>query len=182
MNDSLSLCILLWWFIIYYIYFFVQVGFGAHTLATDISVLGSACIVRNLTDFNCTSILNEYSFCSDFRLSHVGNIVLFTGNAICAGIWLGMVKFIYSIFIKTETKTLNSATEVDDLKRQLTEKDIHIMTLQGQLADRKLLIKATAKLDNNLPAQVEETNEKARLLPQKKSHELQAPVNSVYKT
>ena len=174
----------------------VQAGFSGYNIATDSSVLDAACTVRNITynckngtlndvrniTHDCSVIFPEGSFCSDVRLSHVSNIVLLIGNSICAGIWFCMIRLIYSIFIKTKTKTLNSATEVDDLKRQLTEKDRHIMTLQGQLADKRLLIKATAKLDNNLPAQVEETNEKARLLPQKKSHELQAPVNSVYKT
>ena len=51
------------------------------------------------------------------------------------------------------------------------------MTLQGQLANRGLLMKAAAKLGNALPVQTDETSEKARLLPQNKSADYQASIN-----
>ena len=172
-KESIICCIVVWYFL-YYSYFIVRVGLGVFNVVIDTEVINATCNGNN-----------SYDYCPEFMLSYVSSIVLFIIDLIIAIAWLCFIKIAVNI-VRNAGEIEKAISEVklenNEILSRISEKNDHILALQGQLADRGLFIKATEQLENALTTHAEGDGEKARLLPQNKSPKHQAFITSVYNT
>ena len=174
MKETLCCCFMIYWYITYFIYILVHGGFDAYSFSVTANVYNKTCIQRNVTS-NGTGVSKTYDYCPNVQTSEWSKFALLLCNAIFAGGWIDLYKAAPGIVDSFEKRITNVESKNEDLHRQLAGKDFIIASLEGQLDDRRLIVRMTARQDT---AQVVNTvDENGSLLTQTRYPDYQTVVN-----
>ena len=172
MKDRLLFCCTLSSYLIYFVYIFVHFGFDYFSFSTLLNVYSASC--KNNT-INATNISEVYGYCQEYSLSYGNRFAFFICNMLFLLGWLGLFKLVTTIMDRFGKEITIAESKNEDLRRQLKDKDISIVTLQGQLTDRGLMARMGAQLEEAQLREVED--ERGNLLAQNKYPDYQTVIS-----
>ena len=167
MKDKLLFYCTLSCYLIYLAYVLVHSGFDYFGTLTLSKVYKASC--------NATNISEVYGYCQEYSLSYENRFAFFICNILFLGGWLGLFKSIATIMDQFGKHFTIVESKNEDLRRQLKDKDISIVTLQGQQTDRGLMVRMGAQLEEARLRKVED--ERGNLLAQKKYPDYQTVIS-----
>ena len=124
---------------------------------------------------NATSISEVYEYCQEYSGSSVNKLVFGACNMLFQLGWLVLFTAVTSVIEQCGEEITTAESKNKDLKSQLKDKDISIVTLQGQQTDRGLMVRMNAQLEEARLRQVED--ERGNLLAQNKYPDYQTVIS-----